>query len=196
HAVLPRQIHLEPGPHLLAQRLLLGRRGQVHSPENTDERVILSGPMDFELSDDQRALQDAAADLLGSLSTTEQVRAMATREEAYDTGLWKAMVDQGWTGVELPEAQGGLGLGTVEAAVLAEQVGAHLAPAPILENLLAVAALADTDAAGAWLERLVTGDAVACVAWRSDIPAPYAPVAALAAAIDTEGAMLDSLSAV
>ncbi|MBV8305375.1 MAG: hypothetical protein JOZ04_14285, partial [Acidimicrobiia bacterium] len=29
--------------------------------------------MDFELSDDQRALQDAAADLLGSLSTTEQV---------------------------------------------------------------------------------------------------------------------------
>jgi len=150
--------------------------------------------MDFELSDDQRALQDAAADLLGSLSTTEQVRALATREEAYDTGLWKAMVDQGWTGVELSEAQGGLGLGTVEAAVLAEQVGAHLAPAPILENLLAVAALADTDAAGAWLERLVTGDAVACVAWRSDIPAPYAPVADVAVVIDKEEVKLVELA--
>ena len=95
--------------------------------------------MDFELSDDQRALQDAAADLLGSLSTTEQVRAMAAREEPYDAALWKAMVEQGWTGVELSEAHGGLGLGMVEAAVLAEQVGVHLASAPFIENLLAVA---------------------------------------------------------
>ena len=142
--------------------------------------------MDFELSDDQRALQDAAADLLGSLSTTEQVRAMATKEEAYDSGLWKAMVDQGWTGVERPEAQGGLGLGMVEAAVLAEQVGAHLAPAPIVENLLAVAALVNTDAADTWIERLVTGDAVACVAWRPDIPVAYAPIADLAVVIDRE----------
>jgi|SRR5947209_4846461 len=150
--------------------------------------------MDFELSDDQRALQDAAADLLGSLSTTEQVRAMATKEEAYDAGLWKAMVDQGWTGVELPEAAGGLGLGMVEAAVLAEQVGAHVAPAPILENLLAVDALAETDVADAWVERLVTGDAVACVAWRPDIPVAYAPVADVAVVIDQEEVKLVDLT--
>ncbi|MBV8235005.1 MAG: acyl-CoA dehydrogenase family protein [Acidimicrobiia bacterium] len=135
--------------------------------------------MDFELSDDQRALQDAAADLLGSLSTTEQVRAMAAKEDPYDASLWKAMVEQGWTGVELSEDEGGLGLGAVEAAVLAEQVGAHVAPAPFLENLLAVAALAGTAADG-WVERLVTGDAIACVAWRPDIPVAYAPVADVA----------------
>jgi alkylation response protein AidB-like acyl-CoA dehydrogenase len=150
--------------------------------------------VDFELSDDQRALQDAAADLLGSLSTTEQVRASATREEAFDSGLWKAMVDQGWTGVELPEAQGGLGLGAVEAAVLAEQVGAHVAPAPFLENLLAAGALADTDSAGAWLERLVTGDAIACVAWRPELPAPYAPAADVAVVIKEEEVLLVDLS--
>jgi alkylation response protein AidB-like acyl-CoA dehydrogenase len=138
--------------------------------------------MDFELSDDQRALQDAAADLLGSLSTSEQVRAMATREEAFDAGLWKAMVDQGWTGVELPEDQGGLGLGMVEAAVLAEQVGAHVAPAPFIENLLAAAALAGTEKEQ-WVQRLVSGDAIACVAWRPDIPVAYAPVADVAVVI-------------
>ena len=52
--------------------------------------------MDFELSDDQRALQDAAADLLDSLASSEQVRAAAGSDEGYDPVLWKAMVDQGW----------------------------------------------------------------------------------------------------
>jgi alkylation response protein AidB-like acyl-CoA dehydrogenase len=141
--------------------------------------------MDFELSDDQRALQDAAADLLGSLSTPEQVRASAAKEEAFDSSLWKAMVDQGWTGVELPEDKGGLGLGMVEAAVLAEQVGAHVAPAPFLENLLAAGALSAADQ-HEWVERLVSGDAVAAVAWRPDIPVPYAPVADVAVVVDQD----------
>jgi alkylation response protein AidB-like acyl-CoA dehydrogenase len=141
--------------------------------------------MDFELSDDQRALQDAAADLLDSLASPEQVRAAAARDDGYDAVLWKAMVDQGWTGVELPEARGGLGLGMVEAAVLAEQVGRHVAPAPFVDTLLAVGALA-TAGADEWVERLVGGDAVACVAWRPDVPVPYAPVADVAVVIRGE----------
>ena len=145
--------------------------------------------MDFELSDDQRALQDAAADLLGSLSTTDQVRATASKDEAYDAGLWKAMVDQGWTGVELSEDHGGLGLGVVEAAVLAEQVGAHVAPAPFIENLLAAGALAGAGQQS-WVERLVAGDAVAAVAWRPDIPVAYAPVADVAVVIHQEEEVL------
>jgi alkylation response protein AidB-like acyl-CoA dehydrogenase len=152
--------------------------------------------VDFELSDDQRALQDAAADLLGSLSTTEQVRASATREEVYDSGLWKAMVDQGWTGVELSEQQGGLGLGMVEAAVLAEQVGRHIAPAPIVENLLAVGALAAAgDLAGAaqWVDRLVSGDAAACVASQPEIPVPYASAADVAVVVNGDEVLLVDL---
>jgi alkylation response protein AidB-like acyl-CoA dehydrogenase len=148
--------------------------------------------VDFELSDDQRALRDAAADLLDSLSSPERVRASVAKEEAYDTGLWQAMVDQGWTGVELTEQAGGLGLGMVEAAVLAEEVGAHLAPAPVLENLLAVGALVGTDGQR-WVERLVIGDAVACVAWRSDIPVAYAPVADVAVVVDKEEVALIEL---
>src|SRR4051812_24857313 len=141
--------------------------------------------MDFELSDDQRALQDAAADLLGSLATSEQVRASAAKEEPFDTVLWKAMVEQGWTGVLLPEASGGLGLGMVEAAVLAEQIGAHIAPAPFLESVLAAGALAGTTEER-WVERLVNGDAIAAVAWRPDIPVSYAPVADVAVVIGEE----------
>ncbi|MBV9410685.1 MAG: acyl-CoA/acyl-ACP dehydrogenase [Acidimicrobiia bacterium] len=149
--------------------------------------------MDFELSDDQRALQEAAADLLGSLATPEKVRASAAKGEAYDNALWTAMVEQGWTGVELAEDQGGLGLGMVEAAVLAEQVGAHIAPAPFIENLLAAGAFAAAKQE-VWVERLVAGDAVACVAWRPDIPVAYAPVADVAVVIDDDAVQLVELA--
>ena len=149
--------------------------------------------MDFELSDDQRALQDAAADLLGSLSTSEQVRATAAGNQPYDANLWKAMVEQGWTAVELAEDHGGLGLGMVEAAVLAEQVGAHVAPAPFIENVLAAGALADAKQE-TWVERLVTGDAIAAVAFRPDIPVAYAPGADVAVMIKDEEVVLVDLS--
>ena len=129
--------------------------------------------MDFELSDDQRALQDAARDLLDKQASPEQVRRAMASDAPWDDALWRAMVDQGWMGIELPEDQGGVGLGTVEAAVLLEEVGRHVAPAPFLESLLALGALAraaadGVDAAGPWIERLVNGDAVGCVAWSRD----------------------------
>ena len=78
----------------------------------------------------------------------------------FDGDLWAAMVEQGWTGISVPESLGGVGLGTVEAAVLLEQTGAHLAPVPLLQQLAALAVLAD----GSWGERLLSGEAVACVA--------------------------------
>ena len=81
----------------------------------------------------------------------------------FDAGLWAAMVEQGWTGIAVPEALGGVGLGTVEAAVLLEQTGAHLAPVPLLQQLAALAVLAVL-ADGPWGERLLSGEAVACVA--------------------------------
>ncbi|HZQ84221.1 MAG TPA: acyl-CoA dehydrogenase [Acidimicrobiales bacterium] len=77
--------------------------------------------MDFELSDDQRALQEAARDVLTDL---------ARARDGFGSELWKAMVDQGWLGVEVPEDVGGLGLGAVETAVVLEELGRHVAPVP------------------------------------------------------------------
>jgi alkylation response protein AidB-like acyl-CoA dehydrogenase len=119
------------------------------------------------------------------LAGSAQVRAAAENDEGYDTALWKAMVDQGWMGVELPEDEGGLGLGTVEAAVLFEQVGRHVAPAPFVESMLALGALARAGDR-TWVERLVSGDAIGCVAWRPDAPVPYATVADVAVVLDAD----------
>jgi alkylation response protein AidB-like acyl-CoA dehydrogenase len=99
--------------------------------------------MDFDLSADQVALRDAAAALLGDLASSARLRAVVDGDDGdrVDAELWKAMLDQGWPIVALPEGDGGLGLGWVEAAVLLEQVGAHVAPAPILGTLVALDAL-------------------------------------------------------
>ncbi|MHB8670359.1 MAG: acyl-CoA dehydrogenase family protein [Acidimicrobiales bacterium] len=126
--------------------------------------------MDFELSDDQRALQDAARELLDREASPERVRAAMASGGGWDPKLWRSIVDQGWMGVEVPESDGGLGLGMVEAAVLLEEVGRHVAPAPFLPSFLALGALHRATSRGVgeaarFLEPLVLGQSVGCVAW-------------------------------
>jgi acyl-CoA dehydrogenase len=118
--------------------------------------------MDFDLSEDQIALRDGARDLLDDLASPALVRAHTTAGGAYDAALWTAMTEQGWLGVDVPEALGGLGLGTVEVAVLLEELGRHVAPVPFRSCVLATAAF---DAAGdtARVEQLLAGESVACV---------------------------------
>jgi alkylation response protein AidB-like acyl-CoA dehydrogenase len=124
--------------------------------------------MNFELSGDQEAFREAARELLAGRSDRNVVRSVVDAGGGYDAELWKAMVDQGWTGLTVPEAAGGLGFGAVEAAVLLEQVGAHLAPAPFLSQLVALDLLVRSGEAGEpWIEPLVAGSSIAAVAWRA-----------------------------
>jgi alkylation response protein AidB-like acyl-CoA dehydrogenase len=135
--------------------------------------------VDFELSDDQRALQSAASTLLDNQSPTSRVRQVADETGHLDDVLWAAMAEQGWLAVELSEDAGGLGLGLVETVVLCEQLGRHVAPVPFLGTVLSGVALAWalSDGAvdgttelgevgvGTWTHQLAAGDAVGAVAW-------------------------------
>jgi alkylation response protein AidB-like acyl-CoA dehydrogenase len=158
--------------------------------------------VDFELSEDQRAWQSAARELLASHASPERVRAVVDGGGALDAALWEAMVDQGWLGVERAEAAGGLAATAIEVAVLAEVVGEHVAPAPFVPTILAIAAYergGERDTAA----ELAAG-AVGCVAWSADPsavtatragsgwrldgradPSPYAPLADHAAVLAT-----------
>src|SRR5690349_18627772 len=127
--------------------------GTTNAPRNPD-------PMDFELTDDQQALRDAARDLLDDHASPARVRAVVDARASHDRELWSAMIAQGWLGVEQPEASGGLGMGFVELAVLLEELGRHAAPAPFASTLLALGALAGTP----WEGRLADG-AIGAVAW-------------------------------
>lgn len=132
--------------------------------------------MDFELSVEQTALRDAAGELLAGRSPMPVVRAAMERGGSPDQALWADMVEQGWAGIAMPEPKGGLGLGWVEAALLLEQVGSAVAPAPVLGQLVALDLLADTE----WAQPLIAGEAVAAAAFRADEPLVYGPAADVA----------------
>ncbi|HKY15750.1 MAG TPA: acyl-CoA dehydrogenase family protein, partial [Microthrixaceae bacterium] len=129
--------------------------------------------MDFELSDDQVALRDAAADLLAGRCSPTDVRAVVDGGGGWDRDLWAAMVEQGWSAIAVPEADGGVGLGWVEAAVLLEQVGAVVAPAPILGQLVALEFLSSSS----WGDALIAGESIAAVSADPASPVPFAPSA-------------------
>ena len=83
------------------------------------------------------------------------------------------MTEQGWLAIEIPEDEGGLGLGMVEVAVLCEELGRRLVAAPFLPSVVALGALCGPDAraiAGAkeWREALSQGTAVGCVVMGPD----------------------------
>src|SRR4249919_831777 len=117
--------------------------------------------MDFELSEDQLALRGAASELLDGFASSAQVRVVVEAGGGLDSKLWAAMLEQGWTGIGVPEAQGGLGLGWVELAVLLEQVGAHVAPAPILQQVVALEVL--VQAGSPLVPDVLSGDTMAAI---------------------------------
>ncbi len=135
--------------------------------------------MDFDLSEDQRALKEAAAGLLAGHCPTSRLRALAAEGHRLDAELWRALAGQGWLAVEVPEVDGGLGLGLVELAVLGEEVGRSLAPVPFAGTVLVAGALRSAVDAGVvapgtvlgdaelstWIERLTSGAAMGAVAW-------------------------------
>jgi alkylation response protein AidB-like acyl-CoA dehydrogenase len=136
--------------------------------------------VDFELSEDQLALQKGAADLLDGLAETARVRGVAEQAGQHvDPRLWQAMADQGWLAVEVAAEEGGLGLGAVEVTVLAEQVGRHLAPVPFHGTVLcagildrasrdgsvAPEALLGGEPVTSWSNRLAAGEAMGALAW-------------------------------
>jgi alkylation response protein AidB-like acyl-CoA dehydrogenase len=96
----------------------------------------------FDLTDEQQAIRSTAHDFLASRFKSERVREIADSDDGFDESGWKEMAELGWAGLALPEEWGGQGLGTVELAILFEEMGYALAPSPLLSNTIAGLALA------------------------------------------------------
>jgi len=119
--------------------------------------------MDFDLSGDQVALRDAARAFLDEECPPARIRTVYSSAAGWDPDLWSAMVELGWLGVALSEAHGGLGLGTVELAVLLEQSGRHLVPVPFLPTVVALE-VARSSGADSVVVELLRGRS-ACLGW-------------------------------
>lgn len=102
--------------------------------------------MDFQLSDEQRALRDATRELLAGRFGRERLRA-AVDDPALDRALWRELGAAGFFALRLPERAGGVGLGLPEAVLVLEEAGRALLPGPLVACLLLAGAV-DGVAAG------------------------------------------------
>ena len=93
--------------------------------------------MQFGLSESQNILKNNARKFFAAECPMAEVRRISETETASDDKLWRAMAQQGFLGVLIPEDAGGMGLGMVELAALAEEMGRALVPGAFLSTLLA-----------------------------------------------------------
>jgi len=120
--------------------------------------------MHFAFTDEQAMIAETAKAFFAEQATSERTRAAMART-GVDDALWQAFTAElGLAGVAVPESEGGVGLGMVELAILAEEAGRHVAALPLLASIgLAVPAILAGGSAGqkARLPRLAAGDLVA-----------------------------------
>lgn len=134
--------------------------------------------MDFALSDEQELLQQSARDFLARECPTTVVRQTMATAEGYSPALHAKMAGLGWTGLVIPEKFGGLGLGLLDLAVLAEELGRAAVPGPYFSTaVLGALTLVQSRAAALqkqWLPRIAAGEALATLAIAEDDPCPTA----------------------
>jgi len=120
------------------------------------------------LTDDQKMLRETAASFLadeGAISKQLRHWRDTGCTDGYGTDLWKQFAELGLTGICIPQDQGGLDLGAVEAALVLEEIGRNLTPSPFLTTAVAAAhALEGTAHAERWYPGVLAGEAVLALA--------------------------------
>jgi acyl-CoA dehydrogenase len=86
--------------------------------------------MNFDFSDDLKQLREEAQRFLRERNALAAARRVLDNNEGYDKALWREIAEMGWIGAAIPEEYGGAGLGHLGLCVLAEELGAALAPVP------------------------------------------------------------------
>ncbi|MDO8839466.1 MAG: acyl-CoA dehydrogenase family protein [Parvibaculum sp.] len=124
--------------------------------------------MEFALSEEQRLLQDSVRRFLEQNAPLDKVRLAAGNTHTVQRSLWAGASELGIPGMLIPEDFGGMGLGFLDAAIVYEMIGRHVAPLPFLgTTVMAPLALmlAGSEAQQEkWLPKIAAGEIVAGVA--------------------------------
>ena len=90
--------------------------------------------MHLEFTAEQDELRDGVRAMLARECPISLVREVVEKGTAPDA-LWSQMVELGWPALTVPERAGGLGMGTVELAVVVEELGRMIAPGPFVPTV-------------------------------------------------------------
>ncbi len=105
--------------------------------------------MDFQLTEDQQALQSGVRSFCEGRVPVEQLPEIV-KQGGFDRGLWSEIAELGVFGLRLSEDDGGIGLGAADAVLVFAELGRRLVPGPMVWSHLAAG----------WIDGADTGDVV------------------------------------
>lgn len=111
--------------------------------------------MHLEFSESQRMLNDTVARLFADEVTPDRLR--AAEACGIDHALWDKLVEMGIVAMRALDPQAG-GMSLMDAAIIAEQAGRHVAPVPLVEAIVATALLHRAGASETLLEAATGGE--------------------------------------
>jgi acyl-CoA dehydrogenase len=145
--------------------------------------------VDFTYSDEQQAIADLADRILGEQCPPETLRTLERSDEHFAVDAWAALARADLLGLAFPAAFGGSDLGIVDAALVAQKVGRHVALVPYWTSTAAALTVArwGSDAQKErWLPGAAAGtDPLAAALWQpATLGSPERPAVVATARAD------------
>ncbi len=122
--------------------------------------------MNFDFSDDQEQLRDAVRKWVDRSYGFER-RRDAVKAGGLDRAAYEELAGLGLAGLYIPEDQGGMGMGPVEAMVVMEELGRGIVLEPVAQSLVAggvINGYAPDPVKAQWLPRIAAGEALVVLA--------------------------------
>ncbi len=155
--------------------------------------------MDFNLTDEQQMLRDAAARFVREQYGFEARRHLVATA-GWSPERWAQYADMGWLALSVPEEFGGLGCGFIETAIVAEELGRGLVLEPFVGCSVLAARLIERADAPAFserraglLERMLAGTLQVAVAYGEPSSRFELAGAGVRARAEGEGFVLDGV---
>lgn len=90
--------------------------------------------MELGFTAEQEILRESAREFLDRECPMDEVRKTLKPETRFPETLWTQVAELGWFGLTIPEKWGGSGLGSLDVAILQEELGRSLCPVPFLST--------------------------------------------------------------
>jgi alkylation response protein AidB-like acyl-CoA dehydrogenase len=124
--------------------------------------------LDFEFGEDQELLRATVRRFLAEQAPLAYVREMLDDERGTTDAVWSALAGLGVTGLLVPDAFGGAGMGMVDMAVVLEELGRAVHPGPFSSSAVGAVSLVHLagteDDGGELLPGLGSGETIGTVA--------------------------------
>ena len=120
--------------------------------------------MEFTFTADQMAFRDSVSRFLMTEASPELLREVWDTDAGRSPELRRKIAEQGLTGLSVPEAEGGLGLGDVDWVLMTQELGYYAIPDSLTDTAYVAAGMLASLPEGhplrsTWLPRVVDGSA-------------------------------------